>query len=567
MCGTSGATISARLTAEGTIVGTFEYMAPEQIEGGDADERTDSWAFGCVLYEMLAGARPFSGKSAASVIANILGAQPPRLRERQPVTPPSLEHVVHRCLEKDPNLRWQSIVDVAHELRWIATGEESAASAGTSPWKQPGRYAAALTLVLATAVLTWFATGQRDEPVSSSGAPRKALLPIPAHLELTAFGSASAPHFALSPDGRRIAYVASTADLPPSVWVQELDSRIARTIAGSDEASAPFWFPDSQTVGFFSNGWLKTIALDDERPVNVVRVLDPAGGTSNGEVILVGRGSSSLLRVPVTGGAASEVYPLKNDEGHRWPQFLADDRHFLYAPRLGGIMLGALDQPTPSEILPQQAGAAFAPPNFLLFSVPTFETPGAGAASDDVSTRGRRRGCGRARYVQFRVGLSLAVSVRGRCSRVLGRYCDRHRARLVRPRREEAGTSPSGEGLQPGAVATLGSHRFLATARRRRCADHLALRREHGCDTTTVVHTGGSSRGLWLTDDEIRYSSVESSRLTLFSRPTSGTRRERGDRPSASRVGDREGGELLCGRLDQRRQHRRRQCDAADNQP
>ena len=345
-------------------------MAPEQIEGGDADERTDSWAFGCVLYEMLAGARPFSGKSAASVIANILGAEPPRLRERQPVTPPSLEHVVHRCLEKDPNLRWQSIVDVAHELRWIATGEESAASAGTSPWKQPGRYAAALTLVLATAVLTWFATGQRDEPVSSSGAPRKALLPIPAHLELTAFGSASAPHFALSPDGRRIAYVASTADLPPSVWVQELDSRIARTIAGSDEASAPFWFPDSQTVGFFSNGWLKTIALDDERPVNVVRVLDPAGGTSNGEVILVGRGSSSLLRVPVTGGAASEVYPLKNDEGHRWPQFLADDRHFLYAPRLGGIMLGALDQPTPSEILPQQAGAAFAPPNFLLFFRP-----------------------------------------------------------------------------------------------------------------------------------------------------------------------------------------------------
>jgi eukaryotic-like serine/threonine-protein kinase len=370
-------TVTTPLTAHGTILGTFHYMAPEQVEGRDADARSDVWAFGCVLYEMLTGTRAFTGKSHASLIANIMHVDPPPVASRQSLVSPALEHVLRRCLEKDPELRWQSIADVGREIRWAAaqasTGHAPARDARirrrTAVWATAA--AAIVAAAAAVAVMLW------RPPAPPSGVPPMTLTMVaPPGLALTPFASSGAPHFALSPDGRQIAFVASAAGRPPSLWVRPLASRSAREIPDSSDASSPFWSSDGGALGFFANGRVKTIPLQGERPSTLAPLtLDAAGGAWSGDVILVGHRTGPITRMPASGGAMTPATVLRpmagrrgvQIRGHRWPQFLPDGRHFIYTESSGSVMLGSLDSTSSEELLNTSSTAVYSPAGFLLF--------------------------------------------------------------------------------------------------------------------------------------------------------------------------------------------------------
>jgi Tol biopolymer transport system component len=346
-------TTPAGLTMQGSILGTFPYMAPEQIEGGDADTRSDIWAFGCVLYEMITGSRAFSGKSHASLIANILQSQPPPIRHVQPLASPALDHIVQRCLEKDPEMRWQSIADVGRELRWASTAPD--AVSGPAPGGR-GRgwilLGLAATLLLAAGVSA--AIVLRPAAIPERSQMKVTLLP-PANLAFTPFASSGTPHFALSPDGRHIAFVAAAPGRAPSLWVRPLASRVARELPGSDDAVSPFWSANGQSIGFFAQGYLKTIALNGERPTNLVRVTDHAGGAWSGDVILIGHGRGPLERIAATGGPPTAA----TDQGSgMWPQFLPDGRHFILTERGSSVRLGVLDSMTTTELRHSGGGTA-----------------------------------------------------------------------------------------------------------------------------------------------------------------------------------------------------------------
>jgi serine/threonine protein kinase/Tol biopolymer transport system component len=354
-------TTPPQVTTTGTIMGTFHYMAPEQIEGSDADARSDVWGFGCVVYEMVTGGMPFRGKSTASLFASILNSEPPSsgaLGAHDPLT-----HIVSRSLEKAPDARWQSMVDIAHQLRWIVTHQPQALASPARPaWWQPAMYAALLGVAAAAAAIIILMRRPTIEPQ-----PLKLTLLPPAGVTLTPFASSGTPHFALSPDGASIAFVASTLGEPPTLWVRRLDARAAQQLPGTRDAVSPFWFPDGRTLGFFAEGMLRTIRLDGERPATLSRVLDAAGGASNGEVILIGQSTGPILKTSVTGGPLAVVTVASgNSGGHRWPQFV-DQNQFIYTESRGAVKLGSLDAATSTELVARRTTGVFAPPRSLLF--------------------------------------------------------------------------------------------------------------------------------------------------------------------------------------------------------
>src|SRR5262245_11137892 len=356
-------TTPAGLTMHGSILGTFPYMAPEQIEGGDADTRSDIWAFGCVLYEMITGSRAFSGKSHASLIANILQSQPPPIRQGQPLASPALDHIVQRCLEKDPEMRWQSIADVGRELRWASTAPDA-----VSRQAPAARRRSLILLGLAAALL--LAAGGiaaivlRPALAIPEQPQMKVTLLPPANLAFTPFASSGTPHFALSPDGRHIAFVASAPGRAPSLWVRLLASRVARELPGSDDAVSPFWSSNGQSIGFFAQGHLKTITLNGERPTNLVRVTDHAGGAWSGDVILIGHTRGPLERIAATGGPPSAAIGQGSGE---WPQFLPDGRHFIFRERGSPVRLVVLDSMSTTELLHSGGTAVYANTGHLLY--------------------------------------------------------------------------------------------------------------------------------------------------------------------------------------------------------
>jgi serine/threonine protein kinase len=356
----------ARLTGQGMIIGTFHYMAPEQIEGAEGDARTDVWSFGCVLYEMLTGARPFDGRTTASVFANILNAPVAAVRERRPGISRTLDHIVTRCLEKNPDARWQAVADIAHQLRWAAAPDDSAAVAVRPLWNRAAAYVAALLLAAAAFAAAWLL---KPVPAASPTAPllKLAFVP-PADMTLTPFGSNGNPQFALSPDGSRIAYVAAQAGRAPALWVQRLDSRTAREIPGSIEATAPFWSRDSQAIAFFSHGRLRRSGLESEQS-EVLASTDASGGTWSGDVILVASGFGPVMRLRASGGALTPATTVEAGEaGHRWPQFLPDGKHFIYSQaRAGGARIAALDSMDSAVLLESGSTPVVADATNLLF--------------------------------------------------------------------------------------------------------------------------------------------------------------------------------------------------------
>jgi hypothetical protein len=247
------------LTAPGTIIGTVQYMAPEQIEGREADTRTDIFAFGTVIYEMVTGSKAFEGKSEASLIGAIMHADPPPLSASQPLTPPLLDRIVKKCLAKDPDERWQSARDVRSELQWVVEGGASLPLSGpTAPMRRRGATIAwAVAGLLAGAGLVAGLHWRNAEaPVDDRPAARLTVT-SPANWSLA---SARPPNrLAISPDGRRVAFVAENSKRERMLWIYQLDSAITQPLANTENASSPFWSPDSRFVGFLAGGRIKKI--------------------------------------------------------------------------------------------------------------------------------------------------------------------------------------------------------------------------------------------------------------------------------------------------------------------
>ena len=365
-------------TAHGTILGTVQYMAPEQVEGREADPRSDVWGLGIVIYEMVTGTRPFHGDTAASVIGSILKDDPPPLSTRQPLVPPVLDHIVTRCLAKDPDERWQSASDVMRELRWTSesqtlTNVAAAVNGGSSRTRRSGWLAAAVLFVV------WVATGVALLMNSRAEAPepnplRFAVHP-PANATFAATGaSVPSTQLALSPDGRRLAFVATPASGVPTLWIRALDSLTPQMLAGTEDAAFPFWSPDSRSIGFFARGKLKRIEVSDGTPPQIVcdASLNPRGGAWANDVIVFAPNSlGGLSRVPAAGGPVTSVTTLQSGESsHRWPSFLPDGRHFLYYARATedrrGIYVASLDSAAANRLLDSPLSAAYAPGGYLV---------------------------------------------------------------------------------------------------------------------------------------------------------------------------------------------------------
>jgi len=363
------------LTQEGTILGTFQYMAPEQLEGNEADARSDIFAFGSVLYEMATGKKAFSGTSQASLISSIMTAEPQPISAVQPMSPPALDHVVRRCLAKDPDDRWQSAQDVSSELKWIAEGSQAGVPAPVVARRRNRERlvwgTAAVTLLVALAAVT--AAIRYAHRAAALSRPMRSSIVLP---EKTALRGV-----ALSPDGRRLAFVAKDASGNNLLWIRPLDSLAAQPLPGTENSSFPFWSPDSRFIGFFADGKLKRIDASGGPPQELCDAPVGRGGTWNqdGVILFAPLGSDSLYRVSAGGGVATpatRLDPARGEDGHRWPFFLPDGRHFLYAvTSFGsggqkekiGIYAGSLDSKEETLLLRANSSVAYAPPGYLLF--------------------------------------------------------------------------------------------------------------------------------------------------------------------------------------------------------
>ena len=358
------------LTAIGTILGTVQYMSPEQLEGQTVDARTDLFSLGAVLYEMLAGRKAFEGRTSASLIGAILKEDPPAISTLRPLSPPSLDRVVRKCLEKDPEARWHSAYDLHDELVWIAadrTSTTAAAAAASRPWRERAGWIAALVVAVLSAGLSFLWAGWRETPAASDAQEMRLQIVTPAGANLVGF--------AISPDRRALVYEAASQGRT-QLWIRSLDSDTARPLDGTEGASKPFWSSDSRSIGFFTTGQLKRIDLDG----GIVRTLASApqsrGGTwGTSATILFAAGSAgSLNAVPAGGGDTVAVTRVDRPRqtGHRFPHFLPDGRHFLFyslgAPDSRGVYLGTLGSIDAQRLFDADSAAVFAAPDRVLFA-------------------------------------------------------------------------------------------------------------------------------------------------------------------------------------------------------
>ena len=361
------------LTQEGAILGTFQYMAPEQLEGKEADARTDIHALGAVLYEMATGRKAFAAASQASLITAIMSADPPSISSLQPMAPAALDRIVKTCLAKDPEERWQSAADVRRELRWV--GEGSAAgevSVAALPGRRRSREMVAWTLA-ALGVLGGVAGVVL--PRRAPAGPRELIrfgVPPPS-------GQTFADTVALSPDGRRLLSNFRDAGGAFSIWVRSLDSAGFRRLAAADGSGRyPFWSPDGREIAFFSEGKLKRMSADGGPVRTICESGSGFGGSWNreGTILFTREFGTPIVSVPASGGSpspATELDKAKGDVTHFFPEFLPDGRHFLFVarnldPEKTEVRLGALGEKTARTLFHADSAAIYAEPGYLLFA-------------------------------------------------------------------------------------------------------------------------------------------------------------------------------------------------------
>jgi Tol biopolymer transport system component len=357
------------ITAEGTILGTLQYMAPEQLEGKEADTRTDIFAFGAVVYEMATGKKAFEGKSQASVIARILDSDPPPISSLQPMTPPQLDRVVRKCLAKEPEERWQAASDVCDELKWIAESGAQATSLPAAPVKglralirrPPFVGLVALLLGLAIAgVATWNLKPRAPRPVF------RLSMTLPTDTQLAGLDQ---PAVAVSPDGSQLAYVASRGG-SQQIYLRAMNSLNSRPVPDTEGAVNPFFSPDGQWLGFFADGRLKKVSINGGPAITICDAPLAAGAswTSHG-TILLGATGLGLEQVSDAGGTPQALTHLeKGETDHGWPEFLPGGKAVLFtAVYPSRVAVYSLETGVRHDLIQGATSPHYAPPGYLVY--------------------------------------------------------------------------------------------------------------------------------------------------------------------------------------------------------
>jgi serine/threonine protein kinase len=379
---TSGTTKTTPLTGEGTILGTLQYMAPEQLEAGEVDARTDLFALGAVVYEMATGRKAFEGKSQASLIAAILDRDPPPVSTIQSVCPPALDHVVQMCLAKAPESRWRTAHDVSIELKWIALGSTAAkALTGSAPQVRMRERLAWLGIgVLLASVAAWVIFGLRSPPKERAF---RFEFTVPARLEWI-------DQVTISPDGEYVAVIASPDPGQKQVWLHSLNSLSVSQLRGIESADSLFWSPDSKQLAFgtrylsvlkrisLAGGDVHTICkLSSSSDVGVSLWTSGGAWNPDGEIIFGPGANQPLYHVTADGGEPKPLTRLdssRQETSHELPQFLPDGRHFIYRATSTraeniGTYLASLDSPAVKRIHDTDVFAMYARPGYLIFQL------------------------------------------------------------------------------------------------------------------------------------------------------------------------------------------------------
>jgi len=358
------------LTSRGTILGTFQYMSPEQLEGKDADARSDIFAFGCVLYEMLTGHKAFSGKSQASLIGSIMTSEPAPISSIQPMTPPAVDRLVKGCLAKEPEHRWSTAHDVMLQLQWIAEGGSAAGLPAPVAARRRSReklaWGVAAALLLISAALAWGFVRRAPQP------PRVVRFEVANPPGVT---NVDAPK--ISPDGKMLAFNATDAAGKTQIWIRPLNALTAQPLPGTEGTRRPFWSPDSRFLGFVADGKLKKIDVTGGPPTKICDVPTGVDGTwsPEGVILLDGTGPDPIYRIPAAGGTpvvAAKADPARKEVQVGWPEFLPDGRHFIYLAAnqkqdQTAYRIGSLDSSETKPFAPAQSMLVYAPQGYLLF--------------------------------------------------------------------------------------------------------------------------------------------------------------------------------------------------------
>jgi len=320
------------LTAQGTVVGTFQYMSPEQVEGKEADARSDIFAFGAVLYEMITGKRAFEGKTAASAMAAVLEREPLPICALQPAAPPALDRLVKTCLAKDPDDRWQTAHDLKLQLKQIAEGSSQAGAIALPPRSRRRSSALAWAVATILGVITIAASVIAYQADHAQQPLLRLSITPPDKTQFNLSGDTSGPAM-ISPDGKYVVFSAGAGG-HLQLYLRSLDSVAAQPLAGTEGGMFPFWSPDSHSIGFFTPDKLKRIDIGGGTPIDLCDSQLGRGGSwsQNGEIIAALAFTGGISRVPASGGTPVQVTTVDNQKytSNRWPWFLPDGKHFLY---------------------------------------------------------------------------------------------------------------------------------------------------------------------------------------------------------------------------------------------
>ena len=360
--------LASPLTTHGAMIGTIQYMSPEQIEGREADERSDIFAFGAMLYEMASGQRPFAGKSQIKIASSIIEDHPVALRSLHPKISAEFERLVNTCLHKNPQSRFQCAQDLKLELTWLRDSDTHAKAAqeGATSTRRAWLPIAALSLALIAVLLALF------WPHSAAPSSLEAYILPPEKTSFTLMVDDASGPIILSPDGKKIAFVAQEEQTNNHIYVRSLDDKDAKLIAGTENATYPFWAPDSESLGFFSGGRLRRVSLNGGPALDICKTPRPRGGSWGPQgIVFAPDVVSGIFRVePNAGSAPVQVTTVAADHTtNRWPVFLPDGKHFMYlasnhssaeASGRNGIYFASLDGKENHFVIPAESNAVFA---------------------------------------------------------------------------------------------------------------------------------------------------------------------------------------------------------------